>query len=536
MRLQNRIHHADQHPIFQLAGRDLKRAADLLSTEGHLLNRHASISIGVLETMNILQGCGTREVQAICQVKTDRIRIQTQRIQAVTRISRRRFWAALRHCVIGDPPPNKKRHSRGSLEAGPAHFHFSAILMRGQHCTGIPGTKSDNRGGSMQRVWGRLGLPFFVFAALAFGEPAPAFEFKGFMDVDYASSSTNFPAGVIDHNNKTGGFSIGSLDLYLAEPIGDRLEVLSEIAIEPDQVFGQEGVDVERIQVGYIVSDLLKIRAGRFHTVLGFWNTAYHHGSEMQTTIERPEFLNFEDHGGILPVHAVGLWFSGRYRATGLAVLNYDLMLSNGSRITNIGGNLPATALPNLDVIKGGSLDMNLIGDDNPAKQVSFHLALTPSALMDFRVGLFGDITKVQGYTDGQNEDLVMTVAQQIYGADVEYINQDVEFISEYYHFLDRDQMGGTGVHHSKAFYAQLGVPLRDRVIPYFRYEQASLNPQDPYFFNQALMGYQKSIGGVRYNLTSNSSLKAEVQWVSPDVGYHFQSYTKYKVQWAFGF
>ena len=44
------------------------------------------------------------------------------------------------------------------------------------------------------------------------------------------------------------------------------------------------------------------------HTLLGYWNQAYHHGTWLQTTVFRPEIYRWEDDGGgLLPVHEVGV-------------------------------------------------------------------------------------------------------------------------------------------------------------------------------------------------------------------------------------
>jgi hypothetical protein len=46
---------------------------------------------------------------------------------------------------------------------------------------------------------------------------------------------------------------------------------------------------------------------GRFHSAIGYSNTAYHHGTWLQTTTGRPLLFQFEDQGGILPIHNVRL-------------------------------------------------------------------------------------------------------------------------------------------------------------------------------------------------------------------------------------
>jgi len=42
----------------------------------------------------------------------------------------------------------------------------------------------------------------------------------------------------------------------------------------------------------------------RYHTPVGYWNTAFHHGAWLQTTISRPDMVRFG--GTFIPVHFVG--------------------------------------------------------------------------------------------------------------------------------------------------------------------------------------------------------------------------------------
>jgi hypothetical protein len=57
--------------------------------------------------------------------------------------------------------------------------------------------------------------------------------------------------------------------------------------------------------VRYDFSDQFKISAGRFHTPIGYWNTAFHHGSWLQTSVARPEMIKFGSR--FIPTHFVGL-------------------------------------------------------------------------------------------------------------------------------------------------------------------------------------------------------------------------------------
>src|SRR5581483_11666265 len=273
-------------------------------------------------------------------------------------------------------------------------------------------------------IWGML---LFLFTLLP---EANAFEIKGFADVDFKKSTLK---GDPDEN---GSFIMGPIDLYVSELLTDRIELLSEMVLEDG------GVDVERLQIGYIFSDALKVRAGRFHNALGYWNQTYHHGALMQTSIDRPFFLKFEDQGGLLPVHTVGLWAAGRHRI-GPGVVGYDLMVGNGPRI-----NLDPVALT-------GELDPNNASDDNKNKVISFRLQASPVHL-PLTAMVFGNIGKVDGYLASVK---VREVDQSILGAALAYDNErnGLEFLSEIYWVRDKDKLTNLGSDTNTLYYIQLG-------------------------------------------------------------------------------
>ena len=177
-------------------------------------------------------------------------------------------------------------------------------------------------------------------------------QLHGFMDVGYARANGNAPA------YDKSGFRLGTFDLYLTPQLGDRVKGLVELAFE----YNHDGVlaaDLERLQLGYVVSDQLTLWAGRFHTPLGYWNTAFHHGAQIQTSITRPRFMGFEDQGGILPVHTVGLWMTGKFD-TRLGRVNYDAFAGNSASL------------------RDGTLNYNAAGYDHQDPAVGFNLGLSP--------------------------------------------------------------------------------------------------------------------------------------------------------------
>src|SRR5947208_10871637 len=132
-------------------------------------------------------------------------------------------------------------------------------------------------------------------------------------------------------DNKKGdttSFTLGQLNLFVTSDISERFKVLSEIIFEggPDNIYGVTtgqrntfGVDVERSLIEYSHNDYFKLAAGRWHTAIGYYNTAYHHSTWLQPPTDRPSLSNFEIRDGFLPLPGVGWsasdWFRpGRLR------------------------------------------------------------------------------------------------------------------------------------------------------------------------------------------------------------------------------
>lgn len=106
----------------------------------------------------------------------------------------------------------------------------------------------------------------------------------------------------------------------------ERLRFLAEFLLNRDEH------EVERLQLGWLVQPTTTAWMGRFHNLLGFWNTEHHHGAYMQTTISRPAILAFEDEGGVLPTHVTGLLAEGALDRDRGAV-NYAFALGKGPKL-----------------------------------------------------------------------------------------------------------------------------------------------------------------------------------------------------------
>ncbi len=305
----------------------------------------------------------------------------------------------------------------------------------------------------------------------------------GFTDVGYASSSK--PVS----DTRRSGFVLGNVDFYLTPDLGGRIKSLIELNFE----YGESGVlatELERMQIGYTVNDQLTLWLGRFHTPFGYWNTAYHHGAQIQTSVLRPKMLAFEDDGGIVPNHTVGLWANGML-PLGAGKLEYDLYVGNGGRIVD------------------GTLEFNNVKDDNANKMVGASLRYRFADAYD------GLIVGLHGFGEQVDASFPVGEVQRtrvgVLGAYGYYDANDWDVIGEYYHFNNKD-LGGNGARHASwSGFVQIGRTFGADLTPYVRFEKASLDQLDNYFLSRrSARSYTRQAVGLRYDLAPKAALKME--------------------------
>src|SRR5207248_379168 len=106
-------------------------------------------------------------------------------------------------------------------------------------------------------------------------------QIRGFGDVQFrASNEPDTPSS----------FSIGQLDLFITSRLASDLTLVSEVVFEADDE-NRYSLDVERLLLQFSPSDYLNVGVGRFHTAIGFYNAAYHHGAWFQTALGRPQLF-----------------------------------------------------------------------------------------------------------------------------------------------------------------------------------------------------------------------------------------------------
>src|SRR5260221_3920097 len=283
------------------------------------------------------------------------------------------------------------------------------------------------------------------------------------------------------------GFNVGNLDFYLTPRLSDRGRALFEMNTEVGSQ-GSVGVDLERAQIGYQLADQATIWLGRFHSPYGYVNTALHHGAWVNNSLRRPGFLQFEDSGGILPAHTVGLWLTGAPRV-GLGKVQYDAYVGNSQQIID------------------GVLDMRNAGNMHGKLVVGGRLGYL------FNAGAAEGLTLgVHAFSAHIDDNAVPTTLTRVlgYGGYAAYDTDQWENIAEVYLFDNEDLSGTSGNHRSHAGFVQLGYRA-SWGVPYARYEITSLDQTDNYFAAQASgHSYHRTALGLRFDLSPDATIKLD--------------------------
>lgn len=304
------------------------------------------------------------------------------------------------------------------------------------------------------------------------GRERPSLEIHGFGHVEVGAEDSD--------SGRSSQFALGGLDLFLQSRLSERLSFLSETVFEPTEA-GDYVLDVERLILKYEFGDWLNVQGGRFHTTIGHWNETYHHGEWLQTTIGRPRIFDFEDEGGLLPVHLIGLVLKGRQEVAPGSV-DYTLEVGNG---------------------RGPTPDPpQVIVDANQPKAVNLALGFAPAALPGARLGAsvyFDQIPSNPGVHAGMDERILA-----LYGA---YQADPWELLAEAVHIAHRRGSGPDT--DSAGLYVQVARRFHE-LAPYARFDLVVVDDADAFF--QSNDDEDRYTLGVRWDFAQWSAIKLQYE------------------------
>ena len=315
---------------------------------------------------------------------------------------------------------------------------------------------------------------------------------RGYGDVTLHGDNYH-PAGM--PGDKT-AFTLGQLNLFVTSDISDKFKFLSEIVFEagPDNIYGVTrgtentfGVDVERYLLTYSQNEYFNLSAGRYHTAIGYYNTAFHHSTWLQTTTGRPMLFEFEDRGGILPIHNIGLEAYGSVPSGSLG-LHYVAEVGNGRESRS-----PITEEPVQNIV-----------DDSNSKAVNFELFARPPKVpgLQFGFSVYRDklIPNTQPFAIGET----ILAAHAVYSTPVfEWLNEAL---------MVRHSPQGGHAYETPGWYSQISRRF-GAYRPYFRYQYINASPNEPIFPDIGLRAGPSA--GLRYDASESVALKLQYDFTS---------------------
>jgi len=270
--------------------------------------------------------------------------------------------------------------------------------------------------------------------------------------------------------------------------------------------------ELERLQVGWLVDRSNTLWGGRFHTPIGYWNTEYHHGQFLQPTISRPGIVEFEDRGGVLPMHVAGGLLQGTQSLSN-GELGYELTIGAGPELADDGLELFAFFHPTQH-------DHDISG--------TAKLSWKPSIVDTDEVAAFA------GYFDIPSSDLgVSDVGLFVLGQYGVWNIGDVRLLGAV--FIAHDEVSGGGSNATNWFasgYLEGEYRISEDWTLYSRVEQSTGSHGDPYLAFFPKYTKRAYVGGFRFEITDHQALKVEFSRKERMA----QSFEEVAVQWSAAF
>jgi hypothetical protein len=303
----------------------------------------------------------------------------------------------------------------------------------------------------------------------------PALQILGYGDINFvAENNGSAPGG--------NTFRLGQFDLLFLSNLSDQWRVLAEPVIRVES--NEFVTELERFIVTYAPRDYFELGLGRYNTSFGYYSSTYSHSTYFQTAATRPMLFEFEDEGGLLPEHNMGVTVSGRL--PGALRPRYLVEIGNGQPLrssaaeTTENSNEESTGHSASSTGAGQS-----VRDENRSKAVNLALQLRPARLPGLQFG-------GNAYFDTLGPTGSPTVSEKIFGGYIAYLDERWEILAEGVS-INTHLEGGPDF-RSGGFYTQVARQIAT-ARPFVRYQLLSVPRGEPGLGHEAGRTYGPSFG-----------------------------------------
>ncbi len=276
--------------------------------------------------------------------------------------------------------------------------------------------------------------------------------------------------------------------------------------------------ELERLQLGYDLSEDTTAWLGRFHQPISAWNSKYHHGAYLQPSITRPAIENWEDENGVLPAHLSGAMLESGVRRAGGDGIHYAVGVGLGPALLD-------SELHPYDLADPDTADGSL--------GASFAVSYYPDYVGSPNFGLLGgytDIVVLPSTTSIPGNATTFNIEQFVIGAQADWQNKSWQLIAAAYYVDNQPDQGFAQYGGSfLSVYAQVLKDLNESVGIYLRLEggrdteTAGYLTLFPQFISQ-----RAQIGG-RFDFATRQALAIEVSAVETAQ----DDFTEVRLQWS---
>lgn len=283
------------------------------------------------------------------------------------------------------------------------------------------------------------------------------------------------------YENGKVSFGLGEQDLFITSQLNDRISFLGESVFKFDPFSETEfSVSIERVVLKYNIKGNHNILVGKHHTPLNYWNDTYHHGRLFFPTINRPLLFSAD----IIPLHTTGISLQGQN--LGSLKFGYDLMVGNGLGSSNV-------------------------LDNDKHKSLTAAVHFKPATNLRIGASFYHDIISKGAAV--HDKVINWKVTQNLATGSVAYFSKKLELLAESTFGVNHTDT--TGSPHTQASYLYAGYRVKEKLVPYVRFDKLHYQPGELYFSKNNITA---AVAGVRYEINFLAVVKLEYEYRKSEV------------------